>query len=145
MEIKHEYTDDVVCPWCGNKYGDCWEWTKDSDEMKCDECGKQFEYEKNVTVEYSTSKKQCEEGKHKYVFDSEYVSYLNFEDVVKKEEDWEFIEIQKCSVCDDKIYTKTIPREDWIKKYPEKWKLYQDWIKRDRLKYGDVNILENKK
>lgn len=138
MEIEHEYTDDIVCPWCGYEYGDCWEWTDHDDEIKCDECGKEFCYNKDVTVTYSTSKKQCEDKNHKYENDNncEYVSYGGHEKPVKKEEEWEFIEIQKCSICDDKIYTKTIPRKDWIIKYPRKWDLYQDWIKRDRLKYG---------
>jgi len=143
MEIEHKQTDEVVCPWCGNEYRDCWEWTENSDEMKCDECGKVFEYEKDVTVKYDTSKKQCEDGKHEYVIDSEYLKYHNYKEPVKAEEDWEFIEIQKCSICDDRIYTKTIPREDWIKKYPDKWELYQDWIKRDKIKYGDVSVLNS--
>ncbi|MCK4997137.1 hypothetical protein KAS08_02440 [Candidatus Pacearchaeota archaeon] len=146
MEFEHEYTDEVVCPWCGCEYGDCWEWAEYSDEMKCDECGKEFSYEKDVTVKYSTSKKDCGEGRHEYVFYSEFLKYHEYEKAVEAEEDWEFIEIQKCSICDDKIYTKTIPKEDWIKKYPKKWELYQDWIKRDRLKYGecDANCASSK-
>lgn len=137
MKIEHQYTDEVVCPWCGRESGDCWEWTENDGEMKCDECGKEFSYEKDITVTYSTLKKECEKGKHKYLFDSEFLSYHNYEKPVKAEEDWGFIEIEKCSICDDKIYTKKITREDWIKKYPNKWDLYQDWIKRDRLKYGE--------
>ncbi len=140
MEIEHEYTDNVVCPYCGYEDEDSWELDDDSGETECGSCDKKFEYSRNRSVDYCTSKIQCEEGKHEYVFDSEHVHYSDFSDKIKKEEDWEFIEIQKCSICDDKIYTKTIPREDWIEKYPRKWEQYQDWIKRDRLKHGDALV-----
>ncbi len=147
MEVEHEYTEEVVCPWCGHEHGDSWEWTSNSDDMKCDECGKEFGYEKDITVKYCTSKKQCEEDNHKYENDTDcsYLYYHKFEGPVKNEEDWEFIEIQKCSICDDKTYTKTIPRNEWIKKYPMAWERYQKSIERDKLKYGlecDNDVLE---
>jgi DNA-directed RNA polymerase subunit RPC12/RpoP len=43
----------VICPYCGAKYGDCWEWVKQEPRTKdCDECGKEFEYWAVVSVDY---------------------------------------------------------------------------------------------
>lgn len=39
--IDHEYTDEIVCPWC--EYGDVWKWADDGEDI-CDECEKTFAY-----------------------------------------------------------------------------------------------------
>lgn len=54
-EIDHEFTDEVVCPYCGREHCDSWEYSDDGTE-ECNDCGKTFNYTRNVTVEYSTSK-----------------------------------------------------------------------------------------
>ena len=54
-EIEHEYTDEIVCPWCGYEYGDSWEWDND-DSLDCWECDKPFKYERHVEVTYVSSK-----------------------------------------------------------------------------------------
>lgn len=68
-EIDHEYTDEVVCPYCGYEYGDSWVYFSRNDEavkIECDECGKCFRASQNVSVDYSTDKLPClnNEGEH---------------------------------------------------------------------------------
>ncbi len=55
-EIECEYTDEIVCPYCGYESGDSWEISADSGDDVCPDCDKKFHYERNVTVDYSTSK-----------------------------------------------------------------------------------------
>ena len=57
MEINHEGTDEITCPWCGYKSLDSWEHTHNEGEEECANCGKQFEWQRDITVDYSTSKK----------------------------------------------------------------------------------------
>ena len=54
-EIDHEFTDTVVCPYCGYKFSDCFEWSDDGRE-ECEECYKEFTFDRNVTIDYSTSR-----------------------------------------------------------------------------------------
>lgn len=58
--INHEYTSDIVCPHCGCVYSDSMEfgdYGKSNDgEEDCQECGKRFRWERNVSVDYSTEK-----------------------------------------------------------------------------------------
>lgn len=56
-EIDHEFTDEIVCPHCGHEHGDSWEWRGDDGEADCDDCGKPFEWSRNVSVCYSTKAK----------------------------------------------------------------------------------------
>ena len=55
MEIDTFMTDEIVCPFCGHKHSDNWEWVEIG-EGACEECGEDFEVEKNVTVSYTTYK-----------------------------------------------------------------------------------------
>lgn len=64
-EIDHEYTDEIVCPWCGYKMSDSWEMSDDG-EYDCD-CGKSFEYTRNYSVDYSTSRTRCKHNECKLV------------------------------------------------------------------------------
>jgi transposase-like protein len=45
---------DPVCPWCGHRHRDALEWRSDDDFHECDSCGREFHYERVVTVEYTT-------------------------------------------------------------------------------------------
>ena len=55
-EIDSEYTDEIVCPYCGNVHADSWEVDGDDGEYDCCECGKTFWYTRNISVDYSTKK-----------------------------------------------------------------------------------------
>ena len=36
------FEDDVICPWCGYKFSDSWEFDNGG-EMECEDCGNKFE------------------------------------------------------------------------------------------------------
>ena len=55
--IDCRFTDEVVCPYCGQKFSDSWELDDSDDEMYCDECEKDFAFERHVIVTYSSYKK----------------------------------------------------------------------------------------
>ena len=38
-KVKHEYTDDIVCPYCGYTFEDSWEFDCECDDMDCPDCG----------------------------------------------------------------------------------------------------------
>lgn len=58
-QIEHEGTNEIVCPYCGYKFSDSWDYSSDDDVVEClnDDCGKQFKYyRENLGCAYSTSK-----------------------------------------------------------------------------------------
>ena len=57
---EQSYTDNIVCPWCGEEQSDSWECCDWDDECECDYCGKVFEYERNTEVTYSSRKRECD-------------------------------------------------------------------------------------
>lgn len=54
--IDHEYTGEIVCPYCGYEFSDSWEISGNDGSLVCEECGKKFRYERHVSIMYSTSK-----------------------------------------------------------------------------------------
>jgi hypothetical protein len=56
-EIDHEYTNEVVCPYCGYVENDSWE-CDDDGEMECGSCEKPFDMTRHKSVSYSTFKKE---------------------------------------------------------------------------------------
>jgi len=58
-EIEHNSTDEIICPWCGYHHGDEWELSLDSDDLICDDCEKEFHYNRDVSISYTTERKQC--------------------------------------------------------------------------------------
>lgn len=58
MNIESEYTDEVICPYCGHKYSDSWEFGNGTDDdfglIQCEYCEKEFYAWRNVEVTYST-------------------------------------------------------------------------------------------
>lgn len=59
-KIDHEYTMEIVCPYCGYEFSDSWEHdlTLDRGWLECGECGKEFRAFKHIEVTYSTEKKE---------------------------------------------------------------------------------------
>mgnify|MGYP000032418711 CR=1 FL=1 len=58
-EIDHEYTNEIVCPWCGYEFSDSWELGNGGEctELEeCPDCEKEFYASRIITVEYSTQK-----------------------------------------------------------------------------------------
>jgi transcription initiation factor TFIIIB Brf1 subunit/transcription initiation factor TFIIB len=58
--IDHKFTDEVVCPYCGEILGDSWE-LDDDGEIECDECGKVYDYVRNISVSYSSQPRTTKE------------------------------------------------------------------------------------
>lgn len=53
--------EEITCPWCGYKEPDSWEFGEGFDDSyECSRCGKRFEVEADVTVEY-TSKRRVDD------------------------------------------------------------------------------------
>lgn len=58
-EIDHEYTKEIVCPYCGYEFLDSFEIGSDEEDLgliECDECGKHFYATRNMEITYSTEK-----------------------------------------------------------------------------------------
>ena len=52
--IDSEY---AICPWCGEKHGDCWEWVKpEQSEERCQRCDNTFVVWAEHDVSYYTRK-----------------------------------------------------------------------------------------
>ncbi len=49
----------AVCPYCGYKHKDSWEWDE-SGETECGECGKAFTYTAYMERTFTTSPKEQE-------------------------------------------------------------------------------------
>ena len=60
IKIDHEYTYDAVCPYCGHVDKDSWELTEDDDETYCVSCEREYSYERNVSITYTTHKIESE-------------------------------------------------------------------------------------
>jgi hypothetical protein len=52
-EIDHEFTDGVICPYCGYALSDSWEFD-DGDCANCPKCEREFIISVHHTIEYST-------------------------------------------------------------------------------------------
>jgi hypothetical protein len=64
---EHDYTTEIVCPWCGNIYTDSSEYSPDDEcigLMECDECGKGFYATRNISITYSTDCAEYGDCKH---------------------------------------------------------------------------------
>ena len=61
-EIDNEYTDEIVCPYCGREESDSWEYSDDDGQAACGYCGAEFLYERHTSVHYSTERADCLNG-----------------------------------------------------------------------------------
>jgi NAD-dependent SIR2 family protein deacetylase len=49
------YTDAIICPYCGHKFSDSWEYMdEDSQITECDRCGRPFTLYTQTIVSYNT-------------------------------------------------------------------------------------------
>ncbi len=53
-ELDTDFTDEIVCPWCGYEHGDSWEFKEG--EHQCGDCDRKFLMIKHVAVHYSTER-----------------------------------------------------------------------------------------
>lgn len=68
MKIEHEYTKNIVCPYCGYEEHDSWEFQGECGETECGECGKIFIWSRNVEIDYST-RFHCEKNNEEHQWD----------------------------------------------------------------------------
>lgn len=57
-KIKCKYTDEIVCPYCGEVFTNSWDYDEDEDDFICDQCDREFYYTTNQKITYSTFKKK---------------------------------------------------------------------------------------
>ena len=62
-EIDHEYTKEVVCPYCGYEFQDSWEFFTHHDYqlVHCDECENDFHASALRSVKYVSRKMNVKE------------------------------------------------------------------------------------
>lgn len=56
MEIDHEYTNEIVCPYCGKEQSDPYDFREDDGEIQCESCDSAFSYERHRSIKFSTYK-----------------------------------------------------------------------------------------
>lgn len=56
MEINHDHTPEIVCPYCGDKVNNSYEHFHDDASIVCSECENEFSYERHKAITYSTYK-----------------------------------------------------------------------------------------
>ncbi|HFQ3679252.1 TPA: hypothetical protein ACGV5I_002063 [Enterococcus faecium] len=54
-EYDYQYSDEIMCPYCGDLQCDSWE-SDETGKEQCDICGGTFEYLREVTVSYCSTK-----------------------------------------------------------------------------------------
>jgi hypothetical protein len=60
-EIDHEYTSELVCPYCGHPHEDDGEMNEAGDHQ-CSSCDKHFKYEVDYSVSYTSRQVPCMNG-----------------------------------------------------------------------------------
>ncbi len=97
-EIDHDYTSEIVCPYCGHTFSDSWEMHGDDGETECDECNKVFMWRRDVSVTYVTEK-DCLRNKQEH----------KWEDRIDKERGYTY---KVCVVCGDLNFPDIKKREE---------------------------------
>ena len=111
-KINRENTNEITCPYCGYKIGDSWEYNSEEEgEINCSGCSRKFNFSVNITVDYSTSKINCEELEqkegHEYKTERYYKytkDYKNGEWITLPEDDYKYYRIEICTKCDNVNY-----------------------------------------
>lgn len=60
MDIDHEYTKHMICPYCGYKQRDVWEFIGNNEDgdTDCGGCDKPFRWSVHRTETYTTKKQE---------------------------------------------------------------------------------------
>jgi hypothetical protein len=95
-EINHEYTEEIVCPWCGYEFSDSWEWSDYDDNEKCPKCNKSFSYERIVSCEYSTKRTRCKSKDCRYTLEERFSD----NPYIYNNKNWT---IWECEICKDHV------------------------------------------
>jgi hypothetical protein len=52
--FERRNSSSIICPYCDAEYGDAWEKRQDEGTQVCEDCGKKFNWERRVDVDYIT-------------------------------------------------------------------------------------------
>lgn len=58
-EINHEYTEEIVCPYCGTGFTESYEYEPEEEDLgiiSCTSCDKEFYATREIEITYSTEK-----------------------------------------------------------------------------------------
>lgn len=55
-EIDTEYTNNIICPYCGNEDTESYEYHNNDGETNCNYCGEEFYYRRDIEITYCTRK-----------------------------------------------------------------------------------------
>lgn len=114
--MKHEYENQIKCPYCDWEDSDSWEFDESEGVVTCGGCEKEFNVTREIEVTYSTSRIKCEPGKHNYQLENYFDSKRKFVNGIWSdlpESEWTYYRIEMCSECDDKEYVK-ITKEEYF-------------------------------
>lgn len=106
--MEHRNERNIICPYCGWEDEDSWEFDSDEEVVTCRGCEKEFNVTREIEVTYSTSRIECEPFKHDYKLDHYFISKRKhikgdvWADLPENE--WKYIKIVECNICDDKDY-----------------------------------------
>jgi len=56
MQINHELTENLVCPYCGKEHFDSWDIPADTGSFECEKCEREFHFEKEEIIRWNTKK-----------------------------------------------------------------------------------------
>lgn len=59
-EIEHEYTDELICPYCGHENKTEYD-APDYETEECNKCGEEFKYDHYIEITYTTYKIKVKE------------------------------------------------------------------------------------
>ena len=107
--MEHNNTNEIICPYCDYEHSDNHEYSEESAEINCHGCSKEFHYEREIEVRYSTSRIKCDDGNHNYKTDGFHIrkkakNYLSDCWVNLPESEWKYYSVVLCDICDDKDF-----------------------------------------
>ncbi|AFK87433.1 MULTISPECIES: hypothetical protein [Thermoanaerobacterium] len=57
MDYDTFQTEEMICPYCGYANPDSFEFGDNEGERECENCGKMFEYTREIEIRYTTTKR----------------------------------------------------------------------------------------
>jgi sarcosine oxidase delta subunit len=106
--MEYKYESNIKCPYCGWEDQDSWEFDQEEGITECGGCEKEFNVTREIEVTYSTSRIACEDDKHSYKTERQFIKkrkYLGKDEwEALAEQDWEYYRIEVCEICDDKEF-----------------------------------------
>jgi len=102
--MKHEYENNIKCPYCDHEDTDSWELEEDESEWTCGSCDETFNVTRDISVTYSTSKIPCKNEEHEYSIDKFHIfqrDYKKGEWIELDESNWKYVRFDICNKCEE--------------------------------------------